>query len=76
MARFCVDISSIPDETLAFFGYDLRDENDEFKIYVDKYLEDHIVEKAKPRLYVEDVNDAAYMASRSVTALPDDVADC
>ena len=76
MARFCVDISGLSDETLAIFGYDLRDQNEEFKIYTDKYLEDHIVDKVKPRLYVEDVNDAVYMAAHSVTALPDDIGDC
>jgi hypothetical protein len=75
MARFCVDISHLTDEMLSFFGYDIRDENDEFKIYTDKSLEDHIVEKARPRLYVEDVNDAVYLAATNVVALPGDIDD-
>lgn len=75
MARFCIDISHLSDETLSFFGYDARDENDEFKIYTDKNLEDHIVDKSRPRLYVEDVNDAVYLSATNVVALPDDVED-
>jgi|GEM_PF-5488652 len=75
MARFAVNISGIPDETLSFFGYDFQEENDEFKIYIDKYLEAHIVKKAHPFLYVEDINDSVYLASRAVIALPDDLGD-
>jgi hypothetical protein len=75
MAKFCVDISHLDDRTLGFFGYTLVDENDEFKIYQDKNREDHIVAKAHPRLYVEDVNDAVYMSSPSVVAIPDDLDD-
>lgn len=74
MARFAVNIGNIPDDTLAFFGYTLIRENSEFKVYSDKYLEDHIVAKAKPLLYVEDVNDAAYMAASDVIAIPDEAA--
>ncbi len=75
MARFAVNISGISDETLSFFGYELQDENDVFKIYCDKYLEDHIVKKELPFLYVEDINDATFLASKAVIALPDDLDD-
>lgn len=73
MAKFAVNISRISDETLSFFGYELQEDNAEFKVYTDKYLESHIVEKARPLLYVEDINDAAYLAAKAVIALPDDL---
>lgn len=76
MARFCVDISHLDDRVLGFFGYELVEENEEFKIYEDKEGSDHIVDKARPRLYVEDVNDAVYMSATSVVALPDIVDGC
>jgi hypothetical protein len=75
MARFAVNISDIPDETLSFFGYEFQEETDEFKIYIDKYREPHIVQKARPLLYVEDINDSVYLASSAVIALPDDLGD-
>ena len=75
MAKFCVNIGAHNDKTLEFFGYRFIRENDEFKVYQDKHLEDHIVAKARPLLYVEDVNDAAYLAANEVVALPDDIED-
>ena len=71
MATFCCDISGIDDRVLEFFGYQLEDENEEFKIYRDKFGDPHIVSKLAPRLYVEDVNDAVYVAAKRVIALPD-----
>lgn len=73
MAKFCVDISAMDDASLAFYGYRLDDESEEFKVYKDKHYEDHIVSKARPLLYVEDVNDAVYLAAGIVIALPDDI---
>jgi hypothetical protein len=73
MARFCVDISHLTDENLEFFGYQVVSENEEFKVYTDKNLEDHLVRKSSPLLYVEDINDAVYMSAISVVALPDDI---
>ena len=58
MESFCVDITGISDVILAFLGYQLIDENEEYKTYRDKYAENHLVEKALPRLYVDDLNDA------------------
>ena len=73
MAKFCVDISQSDDASLSFFGYRLEEESEEFKVYKDKHFEDHIVSKGRPLLYVEDVNDAVYMAAKAVIALPDDI---
>jgi hypothetical protein len=70
MDRYCVNIDGISDEILAFFGYRLVDENEEFKFYQDKYAEDHIVEKAHPLLYVEDINDALSLNS-NIIRLPE-----
>ena len=70
MAVFCCDITGIDDKTLEFFGYFLDEENEEFKVYRDKFGDAHIVAKDRPRLYVEDVNDAVYVASKRVIVLP------
>jgi len=55
---------------LEFFGFVLVDEDDEFCIYLCKG-EKHIVEKANPFLYVEDINDANYLRSREKIAVPE-----
>ena len=73
MAKFCVDISGMDDASLAFYGYRLDEQNEEFKVYKDKHYDDHIVSRARPPLFVEDVNGAVYMAARVVIALPDDL---
>lgn len=73
MARFAVNISHLDDKLLAFLGFDVVDENDEFKVIVDKYKEHHIVQKSRPLLYVDDVNDAIFMSAEDVTAIPDNI---
>jgi len=73
MPKFCVDISDIDDARLEFFGYRLEEESEEFKIYRDIYNDYHIVSKSRPLLFVEDVNDATYLAATFVIALPDDI---
>jgi hypothetical protein len=70
MTQYCVDISGIGDDILDFLGYHLADETDQFKVYRDKYAEDHIVFKARPLLYVEDANDALVLRSKRVINLP------
>ena len=55
---YAVNISGISDEILEFLGYSKVRENNEFVVYQDKYLEDYIVDKEKPYLFVEDLNDA------------------
>lgn len=72
---FYVRIDGISDEDLEFFGYVLVEENDNFKFYRDYRLEEYVVHKANPHLFVDDVNDAVALANRSghpsvVTAPP------
>jgi hypothetical protein len=71
MASYCVNIKGISDEILEQFGYRLIDENDEFKRYEDKYMEPHLVEKAWPLLYVEDMNDHRQLSDLRVVELPE-----
>jgi heme oxygenase len=73
MGRFAVNVSELDDRTLSFYGFELIDENEEFKVYTDKNLESHIVAKNLPYLFVEDMNDAATMPTSEVIAIPDDV---
>lgn len=74
MGSFAVNISNIPDKVLSFMGYEMVEENDdEFKIYRDKYREDHIVFKSRPLLFVEDPNDAVFLASDRAIALGRDI---
>ena len=56
---YYVDISEVPEDTLEFLGYYRLAENEKFKFYRDIYGDEHIVEKAHPRIHMEDVNDAA-----------------
>ena len=61
-----VSIDGISDEYLAFLGYDLVIEDEEFKMYKDKAGDEHIVRKdAKPYLYMDDINDAMIVAEHS-----------
>ena len=56
---YYVDISEVPEDTLEFLGYYCLAQNEEFKFYRDVYGDEHVVEKAHPFIYMEDVNDAA-----------------
>lgn len=58
--RFYVDITGIRQEFLDFLGYPCIFEDDEFKILVNKGST-YIIDKAKPRLFVDDVNDATLL---------------
>jgi hypothetical protein len=55
---FAVDISGVPDSILEFAGYYAVEENDEFKVYRDKFMQDHVVQKARPYLYVDELDQA------------------
>jgi hypothetical protein len=55
---FAVEISGLDDRLLAFAGYHYVEENDEFKVYRDKYGQDHIVRKSDSLLYVDELDDA------------------
>ncbi len=62
---FFVRIDHLTENDLAFFGFRLDDENDEFKLYVCHRGHQYVVKKDDPYLFVEDVNDASQMkASR------------
>lgn len=60
-----VNIQGVDDQFLEFLGYNLVHEDHEFKLYVDYHGEDHLVLKVKPRLLVEDLNDAALLADKA-----------
>ena len=66
---YYVSIEGISDEFLKFMGYDFVAEDGLFKLYRDYYGEEHVVNKARPRLFVDDPNDAAILASRATQAL-------
>jgi hypothetical protein len=57
MRRFYVDIAGVSQEFLDFLGYVLVYEEDEFKMLSHKGAL-HLIDKATPRLYVDDKNDA------------------
>jgi hypothetical protein len=60
MQRYYVNISGITQEFLDFLGYIVICENEEFKILSNKGTL-HIVDKSRPRLYVDDKNDAGLL---------------
>jgi len=57
MERFYVDITGVSQDRLDFLGYFVIYEDDEFKILSNKG-DLYIIDKARPRLFVDDVNDA------------------
>jgi hypothetical protein len=68
---FAVEISGIDDRLLAFAGYFLVEENTEFKVYRDKYMQDHIVRKSKPYLFVDELDEAQTISQGRVITIPD-----
>jgi hypothetical protein len=69
---FAVEISGIDDRLLAFAGYNFVEENEEFKVYRDKFMEDHIVRKSDSLLYVNEIDEAQTLSMGRVVSLPDD----
>lgn len=61
MRRYYVDITGISQEFLDFLGYVVVYEEEEFKVLSNKGTI-HVVDKARPRLYVDDENDAGLLA--------------
>jgi hypothetical protein len=57
MARFYVDITGVSQDYLDFLGYFVVAEDDEFKI-IDHKGDVHFIDKKKPYLYIDDMNDA------------------
>ncbi len=72
MSRFFVDISGIDDDRLGFLGYTKIAEDSNFKIYRHYGGDIHIVDKLRPKLFVDDLNDAAYINAGSVIVIPGD----
>jgi hypothetical protein len=73
MRRYYVDISGVSQEFLDFLGYVVVYEEEEFKMISHKGAT-HIVDKQRPRLYVDDANDASLLsgafANRDKMPLP------
>ncbi len=74
MSSFYVSIDGIEDSDLEFLGYTLVVESENIKLYRDIYGDEHTVQKERPRLYVEDLNDAQILGgkslSKNLTAVP------
>ena len=66
MIRHYVSIDGLEPGVLAFFGFQLAKEDDNFAYYVDGYGEDQIVDKKSPHIYVEDFNDAQHIKGRVI----------
>jgi len=66
---FAVEISNVSDKELEFVGYSLVEENEEFKVYRDKYSEDYVVRKAKPYLFVNELDEAQSLGADRVVTL-------
>lgn len=65
-----MSVAHLSDEQLALFGYNLVKQNEEFSIYNHVYTgEEHITDRANPRLYVEDINDAVAMRAADVVVI-------
>jgi hypothetical protein len=66
---FAIDIQGIDDRILQFAGYYFVEENEEFKVYRDKYMEDHIVRKTDSLLYVDELDEAQTISQGRITRL-------
>ena len=68
---FAVDISGVDDRLLEFAGYSFVRENDEFKIYTNKFMEDYIVRKSNYLLYVDELDEAQTISRSRIINLGD-----
>lgn len=66
MKRCYVHIGHLTRDQMAFFGYTVIAEDQDFVIYRHFTGDDHIVLKSDPHLYVDDINDAVAMSSNKV----------
>ena len=69
---FAVNIEGVDDRLLEFAGYYLLEENEEFKIYRNKYRDDFIVRKTDSLLYVEELDEAQTIAQGRITNIGHD----
>lgn len=73
MARWYVSIDGISDDTLAFLGYTLIGQDDDFKLYSHYAGDRHLVAKNGSKfLYVDDLNDALALNAERVVPAPDE----
>lgn len=70
MTTYYVNIEGLSDETLVSFGFRLIHEDQNFKLYRHYHGDDHIVDKARPRLFVDDANVAMEMGSEAIIIDP------
>jgi hypothetical protein len=66
---FAVETTGVSDKDLEFIGYYLIEQNDEFKIYRNKYMEDHIVKKSDSLLYVDELDEAQCLGAGRIVQL-------
>jgi hypothetical protein len=78
MAKFYVDITGVSQDYLDFLGYFVVYEDEEFK-WLDHKGDVQIIDKARPRLFVDDMNDAMLLsgpfASRDRIPFPPEADD-
>jgi len=67
VSSYYVSIDGISDSDLEFLGYFVVAESAKIKLYRDIYGDEHAVQRQKPRLYVEDVNDAQILTNKSTS---------
>ena len=60
-----IGIAGVDDDLLEVLGYYLLAEDDSFKLYRDIYGDDHIVDKADPRIFLHDINDAMIIGRKT-----------
>jgi hypothetical protein len=68
---FAVNIDGIDDQVLEFAGYTFVRENEEFKVYTNKFMEDYIVRKSDYLLYVDELEEAQVISRGRIINLGD-----
>jgi hypothetical protein len=66
--RWCVDVGHLTNDQMAFFGYVLVAENEDFAVYR-HYGEDIIVSKSDRFILVDDLNDALNMGGARIVEI-------
>lgn len=62
---FYVRIDGISDEELAFLGYTVIVDDQQFKLYRDYRGDEYIVDQSNPYILVDDANDAMILSARA-----------
>ena len=73
MTRYYVSLRGIPEDDLAFFGIQIVFQTETHALLADHRGDEHVIEKASPHIYVEDVNDAEYLREwvNEIVVIPD-----